>query len=127
MRKPCYVREVDALEPTTNVAVECLVSGVLRIAVPVKAFKPGDYFVHIPRGVRLPAWLSAQVGLPVGELGPTADGWAYAVHSAQSNSGEDYADLADSYHYIKVDREVFGVAGFVVYLGDDVAHFLNLN
>ena len=143
----CPVRQVGRIEPIAGCEeFECLLAEDSAIVVPAGKFQPGDYFVHLPQGTRLTPWLLNKLGLwdlighkgrlsgedgaTVGELGLgglPSDGLAYTVHSAQSSFGVEFDDPEDRYHYVLTDLQAMHVPGFVVYLGDDAAPYLNLN
>lgn len=140
----CLVATVEAIELVEGFELELLLSGELKAVAPAGRYNPGDWFVHIPNGAVLPAWLRSRVleegasfaqHLPCfseGFLGvvdvpePLGNGLAYTVFKAASEFGKMFDDQTDHYHYIAVDKVAVGVAGFVVYLHDDVAPLLQI-
>ena len=142
----CLVRQVKQVEPLPeNPLYERLQAGDVHVIVPAGQYRADDYFVHIPCGARLPPWLLDKMGLwdaesrqgrLTGERGSVvglaglgglpSDGLAYTVHSAQSSFGVEFDDPEDRYHYVLVDLEAMHVPGFVVYLGEDAAPYLNI-
>jgi RNA ligase (TIGR02306 family) len=142
------VKSVLAIEPHPNAdAIEFVVIDGWRSIAKKGEYRPGDLVVYIPEGALVPHWMLKRLGLwdsvkDCGKLagkdgdrvkavrirGELSQGLCYPVKYAKHaiDSGDPLREEAAPFHYVEVDKSVFGVSRFVVRQGDDVAQLLGI-
>lgn len=130
------IERITAIEPhPTRAVLEVAVVGGQRSIVKKGQFQHDNLVAHIPKGALIPAWLLARLNpwdAEAGAAGSLIGGKGVALQSICYPVGytDDNVDLVfgepDPFHYVSVDKSVYGVVGFVVREGDNIATWLKV-